>query len=143
MDELLYTKSIGRDPLERIEHSVQDVIRAVKRARSLYGEDVRRTFHDTDRRLITPVVRTNRTKTSDFGDVATTFTERELRFHLPQRFGESRDVLVWLAHEPKRDPLRGLGPDAGEPAQFVDDSLQGKWVIQRISSEPGNISVIK
>ena len=139
----MYAQPVRCHPLEGVEHPVQHVIGAVKRTRAFDREHVGWALYDTDGRLVAALVSADGTEPSSFSDIAASLTERQFGLHVLERMGEAGHVLARLAHQPERDPLGRFGSNAGKPTQFVHDGLQGWWVVQWISSAPGNISVIK
>src|ERR1017187_2387569 len=106
------------------KRAVQHVVNAVVAARLLDGGDVGGLFHDTDDVLVADGAGAVAAGV-DVGDVVADGAEAEAGFDLADRVGKGLRVRVGRTQDVESEPLRRLGPDAGQLAQLVDEAGHG------------------
>jgi hypothetical protein len=95
------------------------VVAAAELAGPFHGHDVLRLLDDADDRGVPPRI------TADpallrLGNISARTAEPHFGLDPLQGRGEPLDVDRFSSEQMKGNPLRALGPDAGQPAELVD-----------------------
>ena len=109
------------------EHRDWSDVEAPELAGAFHCHDILGLLHHTDQCLVAARVGTDPTAFG-LGDVAADLAEPHLVLHLGQRRDEPRDVLGVGCQQMERDSLRALGPDAGKPAELVNQVLDHTFI---------------
>src|SRR4249920_1817421 len=113
--------------LDWADGAAEHVVTAAELTRPFDRDHVLGLLNDTDHSQIAAWVAAD-TALLLLCDVPADRTEPNLVFDLGQRVYES-PYIGWVGREQiERDPLRTLGPDAGKPAELVDEVLKDAFV---------------
>src|SRR5690606_22353634 len=138
--------------------AAEHVVPPPELARALDGDDVLGLLDDADHLVAAPGVEADAAALR-LGHVAAHLAELDAQLHLGERVDQPLDLLVVSGQQVERDALRALGPDAGQPAELVDQVLdrafvhkgsaygspptpRGGWYVPRVSApepRPGTV----
>jgi hypothetical protein len=125
-EQLADTKLFGPDALDRIQCTTEHVIAPSELSRPFDSDDVARILNDTDKRLISSLVCTDR------ADRARADVEAQLADHcflgdFDDGAGETKRVFFCHLQQVKSYSLRGLRSDTRQASEFVDEILYGAF----------------
>src|SRR5262249_7751427 len=142
--QLLDAELVGTDAFDRTDRTLEHVVAASVLTGPLDGHDVPWFLDHTHDRTVTSVVGADLAEglPASFGDVEAQRAEGDLVLGVGDRTGESSRVLAGQLEQIERDALRRLRTDARQPAQLVDQVLDGSGVDRHQSSpaSPGGSS---
>ena len=137
VEQLADAQPVGTDAVHRRDGAVEDVVTAAEGAGPLEGEDVERLL---DHAQPVVVARGSRQigQSGPVADVEAALAEDDLVAHGDERRREGTRLAVGRAQQVVGQPLGGLGPDAGQAREGLDqpgDRLDG-GLEQRSRLEP-------
>ena len=128
-------RSSGPDALDRADRPAEHVVAAAELAGLLDRDDVLGLLDHADDRQVAPRVAADPALLG-LGDVAADAAEPHLVLDLGQRADQPAHVDRVGGEQVERDALRALGPDAGQPAELVDQVLDRALVHLRTRAGP-------
>src|SRR5512132_1336079 len=125
--QLANAQVVRTHALDRADGAAEYVVTATEFPRPLDRDHILGLLNDTDHSRIAAWVAAD-TALLLLCDVPADRTEPDLVLDLGQRVYEL-PYIGWIGREQiERDPLRALGPDAGESAELVDEVLKDAFV---------------
>src|SRR3954451_7344977 len=134
--QLTNPEVVRADSFDRRDRTAEHVVATAELAGALDSDDVLRLLDDTDDGRVAPWVAADAALLA-LRHVAAHDAEADLVL----AFGECRYqpayVAVFRGEQVERDALRALGPDAGQPAELVDEVLNRSFVHRVAVYRPG------
>src|SRR5690606_20295774 len=134
-DQLADPQLLGAHALEVVDRSLQHVVAAAVLAGALHRDDVAGLLHHAQDVGVTPGIRADAAQLA-LGDVEALAAEADLLLHLDDRPGEAVRLLRVHLEQVEGDALGRLRPDARQPAERVDELLDGDRVGRRHQPPP-------
>lgn len=130
--QLANPQVVGAHALNGADGPAEHVVAAPELAGPLDRDDILRLLHHADDRLVAARVAAD-VALLLLRDIAAHRAEADLVLHLEEGVCEASDVGRLGLQDVEGDPLRALGTDAGQPAQFVDEVLNHAFVQRNAS----------
>ena len=111
---------VRADAVHRRDGAVEDVVAALERAGALDGQDVERLLDDAQPRLVARRVGADRAQRAG-RDVEARLAVDDLVAHRDQRRRQRARLSLGRAQQVVGQPLGGLGPDAGQSRECLDE----------------------
>ena len=117
-------QAVRADAVHRRDGSVEHVVATLEGARPFQGQDVERLLHDAEPRVVAIRVEADGAARAG-GDVEADVAEHDLVPHGNQGRGQGARLSLGRPQQEVGQPLGGLGADAGQPRERLDEARDG------------------
>ena len=123
IEELAQAELLPPDTVERAQRATEDVVAPLEPS-ALHGDDVARILDHADDLGIAPVVAADGALLARLRHVEADPAERRALLDGDDGVGQTAGVLARHLQDMEGDALGGLGPDAGQATEFVDQGAE-------------------